>query len=82
MRKNLSHLKPWLWHTNNTLCSTWFDIRDRAVVRLTDTRDQEIMCLFDEAVADFIADGFKTDRQSWHEALAEYATEHKLRTKA
>ena len=24
-------------------------------------------------------DGFKTQRQSWHEALCEYATSHKLR---
>lgn len=73
-------LKPHYWHTNNTRCDTWFE-RDRAMVRLTDTRDQEIMCLWDDAVQAFIEDGFKSHRQAWHEALAEYATEMKLQTK-
>ena len=70
-------LKPTLWHENNTVCDTWFE-RDRAMVRLTDTRANEIICLWDDAVNEFVEDGFKSRRQSWHEALAEYATEHKL----
>lgn len=76
----MKHLKPHNWHENNTKCSTWFE-RDRAYVRLTDTRDQEIICLWDDEVQEFINDGFKSNKQSWHEALAEYATEHKLQTK-
>lgn len=73
-------LSPYLWHINNTQFSEWFE-RDRAMVRLTDMRDREIICLWDADVNQFIEDGFKTNRQSWHEALAEYATEHKLRSK-
>lgn len=69
---------PYLWHENNTLYDSWFE-RDRAMVRLTDTRGNEILCLWDQEVQDFIEDGFKTQRQSWHEALCEYATSHKLR---
>ena len=75
---NKSDLRPYLWHTNNTEYSEWFE-RDRAMVRLTDNRGNEIMCLWDEDVAQFAEDGFKTRRQSWHEALCEYATEHKVR---
>ncbi len=71
-------LRPHFWHENNTLCSTWFE-RDRAMVRLTDTRDNEIICLWDQDVENFVLDGFKNIRQSWHEALAEYATSLKLR---
>lgn len=73
-----SDLRPYHWHTNNTLFTSWFE-RDRSMVRLTDMRENEIICLFDSAVEDFIQDGFKSARQSWHEALAEYATERKLR---
>lgn len=73
-------MKPYLWHTNNTICTEWFE-RDRAMVRLTDTRDQEIICLWDQEVSEFVEDGFKKDRQSWHEALSNYATERKLTTK-
>lgn len=74
------NLKPYFWHENNTICNTWFE-RDRAMVRLTDKRDQEIICLFDGDVSQFVEDGFKKNSQSWHEALAEYATELKLKTK-
>jgi hypothetical protein len=73
-------MKPYLWHTNNTKFDSWFE-RDRAMVRLTDTRDQEIICLWDDEVSQFIEDGFKTSRQDWHEALAEYCTERKLTTR-
>jgi hypothetical protein len=73
-------LKPTHWHENNTLCYTWFE-RDRAMVRLADTLGNEIICLWDEEVNQFVEDGFKTRWQSWHEALAEYATEHQLTTK-
>jgi hypothetical protein len=73
-------MKPYHWHTNNTKFDSWFE-RDRAMVRLTDTRDQEIICLWDDEVEQFIEDGFKGSRQDWHEALAEYCTEHKLTTK-
>lgn len=74
------NLKPYHWHENNTQYSEWFE-RDRACVRITDNRDQEILCLWDDEVAQFIEDGFKTHRQTWHGALCEYATEHKLTTK-
>ncbi len=70
--------RPYHWHINNTECHTWFE-RDRANVRLTDTRGNEIICLWDNEVSEFIEDGFKTHRQSWHEALAEYASERKLK---
>jgi hypothetical protein len=72
------NLAPYHWHVNNTLFTEWFE-RDRAMVRLTDKFDREIMCLWDDDVQAFVDDGFKTHRQSWHEALTEYATEHKLR---
>jgi hypothetical protein len=75
----MSNLKPYHWHTNNTEFTEWFE-RDRAMVRLTDTRGQEIICLWDDDVNQFVEDGFKSRRQSWHEALAEYATDHKLTT--
>lgn len=71
-------LRPYLWHTNNTLFTSWFE-RDRAMVRLTDTNENEILCMWDADVNQFVEDGFKTSRQSWHDALAEYATGHKLR---
>lgn len=73
-------MKPYVWHENNTLVSTWFE-RDRANVRLTDTRGQEIICLWDEEVSEFIEDGFKSHKQSWHEALSSYASLMKLTTK-
>lgn len=71
-------LRPYLWHENNTQFSEWFE-RDRAMVRLTDSRGNEILCLWDSEVAEFIEDGFKTSRQTWHEALCEYATSLKLK---
>lgn len=71
-------LRPCHWHVHNTVCHTWFE-RDRAMVRLTDTRDNEIMCLWDREVEEFILDGFRRSNQSWHEALANYASEHELR---
>lgn len=74
------NLKPYYWHENNTECDTLFE-RDRQMVRLTDTRGNEIICLWDNDVTEFVQDGFKTSRQSWHEALADYAKERKLRSK-
>ena len=71
-------LRPYLWHENNTQCNEWFE-RDRAHVELTDMRGNVIISLWDDAVSEFIEDGFKRDRQSWHTALCEYATERKLR---
>jgi len=71
-------LRPYHWHINNTQCHTWFE-RDRANVRLEDLRGNEIMCLWDSEVEEFIENGFKRDRQSWHSALSEYATERKLK---
>lgn len=73
-----NNLRPFHWHENNTKYSEWFE-RDRAMVRITDMRDREIMCLWDSEVQEFIDDGFKTSRQSWHDALTEYATERKLK---
>lgn len=71
-------LRPYHWHTNNTQYDEWFE-RDRAMVRLTDNRGNEIMCMWDGDVTQFVEDGFKRRQQSWHEALAEYATELQLR---
>ena len=76
--KNKTDLRPYNWNTNNTKLSTWFE-RDRAMVRLTDNRDNEIICLWDSDVSQFIEDGFKKSRESWHDALVNYATEMKLR---
>lgn len=70
-------MKPYNWHTNNTKCSTWFE-RDRAMVRLTDNRDNEIICLWDSEVEQFVIDGFKRHRDDWHNALTNYATDLKL----
>jgi hypothetical protein len=77
----VTNLKPYHWHENNTQCDTWFE-RDRAMVRLMDLRGNEIICLIDDAVSEFVEDGFKRQSQSWHDALAEYATERKLRAGA
>lgn len=77
---NNSNLRPYHWHENNTEYSEWFE-RDRQCVRLTDKFGREIICLWDDAVTEFIEDGFKSQRQSWHEALCEYATELKLRSR-
>jgi hypothetical protein len=74
------NLKPYHWHTNNTICSVWIE-RDRAMVRLMDTRGKEIICLWDDEVGQFVVDGFKKRNQTWHDALCEYATAMKLRTK-
>lgn len=74
------NLRPHYWHLNNTECTEWFE-RDRAMVRLTDTRGNEILCLWDEDVNQFVEDGFKKLSQSWHLALCEYATEHKIRSR-
>lgn len=74
----MENLKPYHWHENNTECIEWFE-RDRACVRLLDRQGKEIICLWDEEVSEFVEDGFKSPRQSWHTALAEYATSHKLR---
>lgn len=71
---------PHYWHTNNTEFTEWFE-RDRAMVRLTDKFNKEIICLWDDDVQQFVEDGFKKRNQSWHEALADYATEHKLKAK-
>lgn len=74
------NLRPYSWNTNNTEFSDWFE-RDRQMVRLCDKIDREIICLWDDAVTEFVQDGFKSRRQSWHEALCEYATQHQLRSK-
>lgn len=79
-KKQFNKLKPRVWHENNSVCHTWFE-RDRAMVRLTDTRGKEIICLFDNEVSEFIEDGFKKENQSWHEALTDYATDQALTTK-
>ncbi len=46
-------LRPYHWHENNTQCHTWFE-RDRANVRLEDLRGNEILCLWDQEVIEFI----------------------------
>lgn len=74
------NLRPYHWHENNTQYSEWFE-RDRQMVRLTDNFEREILCLWDDDVTEFVRDGFKSRNQSWHAALCEYATEHKLRAK-
>ena len=55
--------------TQNTICNTWFE-RDRANVELTTLDGSIIIDLWDEDVAEFVEDGWKTHRQTWHEALA------------
>jgi hypothetical protein len=77
---NNTNLRPYHWHENNTQFTDWFE-RDRAMVRLTDLFDREIICLWDDQVSEFIEDGFKSMGSSWHVALCEYATAHKLRSK-
>lgn len=72
-------MKPYHWHVNNTKFDSWFE-RDRAMVRLTDARAQEIICLWDKQVVEFVTDGFK-GRMDWHEALCEYCTERKITTR-
>jgi hypothetical protein len=74
----MADLRPYHWHENNTVFHEWFE-RDRQHVRLEDTRGKEIISLWDEEVTEFVEDGFKTSRQSWHKALCEYATSNKLR---
>lgn len=81
MRESKPDLRPYNWNENNTKFTDWFE-RDRQMVRLTDMRGREILCLWDEDVTSFVEDGFKRRSQSWHEALCEYATEHKLRSEA
>jgi hypothetical protein len=76
----MADLRPYLWHTNNTQFHDWFE-RDRQHVRLEDSSGREIISLWDEEVSDFVRDGFKTTRQSWHDALCEYATANKIRAR-
>lgn len=67
-------------HTlDNTDCTTWFE-RDRAHVALShnDGCEETIFELWDEQVSEFIEDGFKRSRESWHDAMIRYANEHKL----
>lgn len=66
--------------THNTTCATWFE-RDRAHVALRDENDRDVFELWDEDVGQFVEDGFKSNRQSWHEAMVEYANAHGLRPK-
>lgn len=73
------HLGP-LWTIENTEFHDWFE-RDRQNVRLEDSEGNEIICLWDEAVTEFVEDGFKSRNQSWHEALVNYANEHSLTVK-
>jgi hypothetical protein len=68
-----SDLRPYFWHENNTTYHEWME-RDRQHVRI-----EEILSLWDNEVSEFVDDGFKTNRQSWHEALCKYATERNLR---
>lgn len=73
------------WTLENTECSDWFE-RDRANVRLLTSEDVfedagglEIICLWDDEVSEFVEDGFKNSRQTWHEALVEYANSMSLK---
>lgn len=60
---------------NNTICQTWFE-RDRANVTLMDKESGlYIVNMWDETVYDFVFDGYKTHRQTWHEALVDYCNE-------
>lgn len=76
----MSNLRPYIWHRNNTVFHEWFE-RDRQHVRIENTRGETIFELWDNAVTEFVEDGFKRRSQSWHDALCEYATEHKLRAR-
>jgi hypothetical protein len=64
---------------DNTSFSSWFE-RDRAYVYLSfsDGCEDIIFELWDEAVTEFIDDGFKSDRETWHQAMVNYANQHGL----
>lgn len=72
------NLRPYNWNVNNTQFEEWEE-RDRAMFRLLDKFDREIICLWDDDARQFVEDGFKTWHQSWHEALCEYATMHQIK---
>lgn len=62
----------------NTTCETWFE-RDRAWICLKDKKtDLEIVNMWDETVFQFVDDGYKSWRQTWHEALIDYCNELKV----
>ncbi len=66
------------WTTNNTTVHQWFE-RDRAHVEIRDiSTDVTIFELWDDAVEQFIEDGFKHQGISWHAALVDYANSHDL----
>lgn len=62
------------WNIENTVLHTWFE-RDRANVRLESDFGDEIICLWDEEVTQFLIDGFKKQNEHWHDALVKYANE-------
>lgn len=65
------------WTPRNTYLYQWFE-RDRAHVRLETAAGETIIELWDEEVAEF-GEGFKGLRQSWAEALIEYANDRHRR---
>lgn len=70
-------MKSNYWNISNTVLHTWFE-RDRQHVRLETDLGDEIVCLWDEAVTEFIEDGFKRRDEHWHDALVRYANEQNL----
>ena len=65
------------WRTENTVLHTWFE-RDRSHVRLESDSGDEIICLWDEDVNQFVEDGFKKQNEHWHNSLVSYANEMNL----
>ena len=73
-------MKNKYWKIENTVLHTWFE-RDRANVRLETDFGDEIVCLWDDEVSEFVEDGFKKNSEHWHDALVRYANEHVLTSK-
>jgi hypothetical protein len=73
-------MKKQYWSIGNTILHTWFE-RDRANVRLESDLGDKILCLWDSEVEQFIEDGFKKQREHWHDALVRYANERDLVSK-
>ena len=64
------------WTSNNTIVTEWFE-RDRAFVGLDTVNGQPIVEFWDEDVEQF-AEDFKGLRQSFQDALIEYANDLQL----
>lgn len=68
-----------MYTLENTVCSIWFE-RDRAHVCLMTADESELTIfeLWDTSVAEFCEDGFKSNKETWHQAMVNYANEHRM----